>query len=49
MNIKPQTAGSWLALLATLAGLVTPLLPPQYQLAGQIIVGALGSAAVKLP
>ena len=47
--MKPQTAGSWLALLATVLGVAAPFVPPAYTLYVQAVTAAVGAAAVKLP
>jgi hypothetical protein len=47
--MNPKTAGSWLALITTVAGIVLPFLPPAYVMYGQAIVAGLGAAATHLP
>lgn len=47
--MKPQTPGSWLALLATVLGIALPFLPPQYTVYGQAVLAGVGAAATKLP
>lgn len=49
MNALPQTKGSWLALLAAIAGIVMPYVPPQYQLLAQAAIAGVGTFATYLP
>lgn len=47
--MTPKTPGSWLALLATVSGILLPFVPPAYVIYAQAITAGIGAAAVKLP
>jgi len=47
-GIAPKTPGSWLAVLATVGGILMPFVPPQYQLAASAVLAGVGAAASKL-